>query len=38
MRSIKQNFFYKNLNIIRKLNDYADKEKVTLLLDEYNKK
>ena len=38
MRSIKQNFFYKNLNIIRKLKDYADKEKVTLLLDEYNKK
>ena len=38
MRSFKQNFFYKNLNIIRKLKDYADKEKVTLLLDEYNKK
>ena len=38
MRSFKQNFFYKNLNIIRKLKDYADKEKVTLLLNEYNKK
>ena len=38
MRTFKQNFFYKNLNIIRKLKDYADKEKVTLLLDEYNKK
>ena len=38
MRNNNQNFLYKNLNIIRKLKDYADKEKVTLLINEYNKK
>ncbi len=38
LRPSEHNLFYKNLNIIRKLKDYADKEKVTLLLDEYNKK
>ena len=38
LRPSNHNVFYKNLNIIRKLKDYADKEKVTLLLDEYNKK
>ena len=34
----KQNFLYKNLNIIKKLKDYKDKDKITLLLDDYNKK
>ena len=38
MRNNNQNFLYKNLNIIRTLKDYADKEKVTLLINEYNKK
>ena len=38
LRPSEHNLFYKNLNIIRKLKDYADKEKVALLLDEYNKK
>ena len=33
-----QNLLYKNLNIIRKLKDYEDKEKIALLLNEYNKK
>ena len=34
----KQNFLYKNLNIIKKLKDYKDKDKITMLLDEFNKK
>ena len=38
MKPNNQNALYKNLNIIRKLKDYEDKEKVTLQLDEYNKK
>ena len=29
---------YKNLNFIRKLKEYKDKDKVTLILNEYNKK
>ena len=38
MKPNNQNALYKNLNIIRKLKDYEDKEKVALQLDEYNKK
>ena len=34
----KKNFLYKNLNIIKKLKDYKDKDKITMLLDEFNKK
>ena len=32
------NHLYKNISLIKKLEDYADKEKVELLLSEYNKK
>ena len=38
MRLNNQNALYRNLNFIRKLKDYEDKEKVTSILDEYNKK
>ena len=32
------NHLYKNISLIKKLEDYADKEKVEFLLSEYNKK
>ena len=32
------NHLYKNISLIKKLEDYADKDKVEFLLSEYNKK
>ena len=35
---IHPNTMYKNMNLIRKLSDYKEKDKITLLLNEFNKK
>ena len=38
LEKIHPNTIYRNMNLLRKLTDYEEKDKITLLLDEYNKK
>ena len=38
LEKIHPNTIYKNMNLIRKLSDYKEKDKIALLLDEFNKK
>ena len=38
LEKVHPNVIYRNMNLIRKLTDYEEKDKITLLLDEYNKK